>query len=411
LILFQQISAQQDIRLEIVIDSALAYHPRTNDKELLQKIKENKIDNYTANWYPEISLKGQATYQSDVVEINIDSPVPGFDFPAAPKDQYKAYVDLNQTLFDAGRIRKMKEMESLAFESSILETEKDIEKVKNSVIDLYYNILMLQENLEILKISLQQIEKNISRVHAAVENGTSLPSDIDVFRVEKLDILQQMENLKRLRKSSISMLSSLTGMTISNKDNFIITDLTIKDTAINRKELELLRQNRVVLNKSSEIAKSARLPVAFAFGQFGYGNPGLNLLNDEFDTWYMVGLGLRWQIWDWNQTNRERSNIEYQAGILQNKEEELTESIERASANQKVIIENHQKNIASYEEILSLREKITETYEHKLEEGTITTLELLNVTNQEKIMRIKLNNERISLQKSIAEYELLTGNL
>lgn len=395
----------------MVIDSALVNHPRSNDKDLLRKINENIISNYNTNWYPDLSLSGQVSYQSDVVEIDVGSPVPGLNFPVAPKDQYKAYIDINQTLFDAGRTRKLKDIELLSLESSILETENDIEKVKSVVIDLYFSVLMLQENKEILKVSLGQIQQNIDRVQAAADNGIAIPSDVDLFRVEKLELIQQIENMERQRESVISMLVSLSGMNIGSMDHFKISNLDISDSAINRKELLLLRQNMMVLEKSSDLVKSNRFPVAFAYGQFGYGNPGLNMLSDEFDTYYIVGLGLRWKIWDWNQTHRERNNIEYQSAMLQNKEEELTETIERAKTNQAVVIENHRKNIKSYEEILSLRERITKTYESKLEEGTITTLELLNVTNQEKIMRIKLNNEKILLQKSIAEYKLLTGNL
>jgi outer membrane protein TolC len=403
--------AQQDLSLEQVVDSAIAYHPRSQDMELLRNISQNKIDNNTVNWYPEISLNGQASYQSDVVQINIeDSPMGGLDFPTAPKDQYKAYIDINQTLYDAGRTRKHKEMESLTLESSLLETEKDIEKVKSSVIDIYYRILMLQENINILDLSLDQIEENIDRIQAAIDNGIALNSDIELLQVEKLELQQQIENLKRQKESAISMLSSLCGMSISSTDVFNITNLSLDSTEINRKELKLLRQNMEVLGKSYELTESARLPVAFAFGQFGYGNPGLNLLNDAFDTYYIVGVGFRWQIWDWSQTSRAKSNIEYQRRLLENKEKEFIDSIERAKMNQQSIIENHQENIQNYQQILTLREKITKTYENKLAEGTITSLELLNVTNQEKMMRIKLNNEEILLQKSIAEFKLLTGN-
>ncbi|MGC9344286.1 MAG: TolC family protein [Bacteroidales bacterium] len=408
---FPALMAQQDLSLESVVDSAIAYHPRSQDMELLRKINQNKIDNNTVNWYPEISLNGQASYQSDVVEINIDdSPFNGLDFPTAPKDQYKAYIDINQTLYDAGRTRKQKEIENLSLQSSLLETEKDIEKVKSSVIEIFYRILILQENLKILKLSLDQIDENIDRVQAAIDNGIALSSDIELLKVERLDIQQQIENLDRQKESAASMLSSLCGMSISPTDNFNITHLTMDSLEINRKELKLLRQNKQVLGKSYELTESARLPVAFAFGQFGYGNPGLNLLNDAFDTYYIVGVGFRWEIWDWSRTNRTKTNIEYQRGLIENKEKEFIESIERAKMNQQSIIENHQENIQNYQQILALREKITQTYENKLSEGTITSLDLLNVTNQERIMRIKLNNEKILLQKSIAEFKLLTGN-
>lgn len=410
LFLSGSLPGQQLISLEMCIDSAIANHPRSGDSEILRNINLNKSDNISSNWYPELSLNGQITYQSDVVELKIDSPFPGFEFPVVPKDQYKAFIDVNQTIYDAGMTKKLREKEALNLEASLIETENDIEEIKSVVVNLYFRILMLQESINILEITSDHIEENIEIAKAGVENGIALSSDVELMQVELLEQAQQIQNLDRQRQATVAMLVSVCRIDIRKQDYFRNSNQVIRDSVLNRKELDLLKQNRKILEMSSEIAESSRLPVAFAFGQVGYGNPGLNMFNDNFDSYYLVGVGLKWNIWDWNHAKREKTNILYSSDLLLNKENELKESIYRAKENQKAEIVNHRANIENYSDILAIREKITKTYQEKYREGLIRAVDLLNVTNQEEIIRIKLNNEKILLQKSIADLNLITGN-
>ena len=408
---FPALCGQSTVTLKACLDSAILNHPRVHDKQILENISKNSVSNYDAAWLPEISLNGQATYQSDVIGFDVGLSVPGFEFPTAPKDQYKMYIDVRQTLYDAGKITRSRELEGIRLQSSLIRTETEIEVVKPALVELFYTALALQQNSEILSISREQLKKNLEVVHSSVKNGLALPADADLLSVEMLDIDQEIINLEEKRAATVAILSSLTGMKLSEKDNFEETVFLSYDTSLNRKELLLFDQNKKVLAMTSALKQTSRLPVAFAFGQLGYGNPGLNMLNDEFDSYYYVGLGLKWSIWDWNVTNREKANLMYQSELIDNQKNEFVENIERAKINQIAAIRSHEGNISRYTGMLVLREGITSSYESRLREGTIRTIDYISVINQERILRIRLNNEKILLQKAIAGYLLLTGNL
>src|SRR6056297_1698251 len=96
-------------------DAVESNYPKTGEIPLIDKQTSLKIDNLKAQWYPNLDLNAQATYQSDVVEIDMDLPFET-DFPSPSKHQYKATVDVNQMIYDGGVVRQSKKMERIGEE-------------------------------------------------------------------------------------------------------------------------------------------------------------------------------------------------------------------------------------------------------------------------------------------------------
>ena len=62
------------------------------------------------------------------------------------------------------------------------------------------------------------------------------------------------------------------------------------------------------------------MPKAFGFATLGYGNPpGNGFFQDKFDTYYIVGAGIKWNIFDWNKVKNEKQVITIQQGIIENR--------------------------------------------------------------------------------------------
>ena len=62
------------------------------------------------------------------------------------------------------------------------------------------------------------------------------------------------------------------------------------------------------------------MPKAFGFATLGYGNPpGQDFFKDDFDPYYIVGGGIKWNIFDWNKVKNEKQVIALQQGIIENR--------------------------------------------------------------------------------------------
>src|SRR5690606_38187514 len=80
--------------------------PMVKQRDLISKSASYAIDQVDKRYLPQITINGQATYQSAVTEIPI--PVPGMDIPTVDKDQYKFYGEVSQNLYDGGLTRMNK---------------------------------------------------------------------------------------------------------------------------------------------------------------------------------------------------------------------------------------------------------------------------------------------------------------
>lgn len=135
------------------------------------------------------------------------------------------------------------------------------------------------------------------------------------------------------------------------------------------------------------------------------------MLNDRFDSYYLVGAGLRWNLWDWSAVRREKENMNMQIEMLNHQKQNFEMNLDEALTRQMSEIRTHTENITSYSDILSLRENITKEYKSRLRNGAIKSSEFLEVLNQEKLARIKLSTEQVLLQKAIADFRYVEGNL
>lgn len=403
--------SQSELSLSDCLDSMEKFHPRAGDRELLEAIGSNSIENAEAAWFPQIDLNGQLSYQSDVVEIDIDLPYPDVEFPSAPKDQYKFYLEIQQTIYDGGRIRQKKILEELNTNSGISELEARLELAKAGVIEAYFAILNLQENTEMLETMLNLLRENKRIVEAGIRNGLLMESDLILVEIEILNMEQEIASLVLKKAAMISILSDRCGLELSQNDVFLNTNLQTGKLSLQRKELEVFDLQKEILSESGTILMKNRMPVLFAFGQMGYGNPGLNMLNDSFDSYYYLGAGLKWNIWDWKTTRRDKQNLQYRSSLIDHQKIEFEDQVNQALLKTDADIQTHRKSIENLKVLLNKRQEIVELYESQLEEGVIKTIDYLSVVNQAKITGLKLVNEEISLQKAIANYKYLKGTL
>ena len=135
-------------------------------------------------------------------------------------------------------------------------------------------------------------------MQSGIENGVLLKTDLDVLYSEQIKIRQQITENGLRKTALLKILSDFTATEIDDSTQFILAGQTtvITDELI-RPELELFDLRKDQLDAGMQAVQSKRMPKAFGFASLGYGNPpGNDFFNDEFDTYYIVGGGLKWNI-------------------------------------------------------------------------------------------------------------------
>ena len=404
--------AQDTLTLFQCHQRAIENAPRLKDREVIMESGALKAEMAGTSWLPSLDFNGKFSYQSDVVTITLADPGIPVEFPEVPKDQFGLNLDLTQTIYDGGITRQKKTYEQAATAAALQQVEVDLYTLKNRVNHYYFSILMLQEQRKNFQIHQENLTQRRAVMEAAVEEGTLLEEELKVIDVEILKIKQSINEIETRKLSLIRVLDLLCGGGVGPASELKKPHLEVMMKAEGaRPEYRLFELKDASMEASKELIGKKRMPVLYAFGQTGYGKPGYNMLNGEWDFYYMVGAGLRWKIWDWNSSTREKQVIENQQQMLRNQQEEFTRELETLKVQELARMSQFRQSISYEKEVLELQQQISGSAAAKLENGTITATEYITEINKENLARISMETHRVQLLQAMANYLTIQGTL
>ncbi|HPR73685.1 MAG TPA: TolC family protein [Bacteroidales bacterium] len=404
------------ITLKECYDRAYTAAVVSAEKEVYNRIWEYKDKNLSRGWLPTLDANGSFTYNSSVMDINdvIGAlPVPGIGdmIKPLPNEQYKVTVDINQMIYDGGAIKSARAFERAGLLVNEKQNETDLYKLRGEVNTYYFNILLLERQEDLLQNYLELINKKIIALESAVENGVVPKSDIDVLNSEKLKLEQQISENSIIKTSLIKNLSDLTGYETDTSVQFVIPPINEELTdELLRPELQIFDLRKEQLEESVKQIQSRRIPKAFGFATFGYGNPpGSNFFRDEFAPFYILGAGVKWNILDWNKAKNEKQIVLLQKDLIDGRKKEMKDNLKRMLNAKNAEIKSMKELLETDIELIELRKRITSAAESKYNNGTITATEYLSELNAENQARINYEIHTISLALARVEYMNISG--
>ncbi len=410
------ILAQKILTLKECYDLAMTANAIAGEQASYAEISKLKESNISKGWLPTLDAGANFVYNSDVVDMSgafANIPVPGFAdaVKPLPHEQYRITLDINQVIYDGGAIKGAKALEQAELRINTKQTETDMYKLRGQVNNYYFNILLLERQNEQLRNYLELIQRRISSMQSAVLNGVLLKSDIDVLTSEKIKLEQQLTGNDIRKEALLGILSDLTGTKIDSSTEFLLPAPENEITAeLQRPELQIFDLRVEQLAEAIKLSETKRMPKAFGFATLGYGNPpGSNFFKDEFAPFYVVGAGVKWNIFDWNKSKNEKQIIISQQGMIENRKSDLEDNLKRMLELKSAEITSLESLILSDNELIALRKRIAASAGSQYENGTITATEYLNEVNSER--QAVINNEihKISLTMAKIDYLNISG--
>lgn len=399
---------KQNLTLDECYEQAKANYPLIKKRALINKSKAYSIENAEKGYLPQLSINGQATYQSAVTEIPIS--VPGIQVPQLKKDQYKIYGEINQSIYDGGEIKQQKETHRTV--SAIEEQRLEIElyQLKERVNQLFFGILLIQEQLRQNSLLIKDIRLGINKIQGAVNNGTALKSNVDVLKAEHLNALQQAIDMKATRKAYVEMLGLFMHQPLDTAIVFIRPTPILSTSAINRPELALFKYQLHNLDVQEDAIGARNRPKLDFFFQGGYGRPALNILKPNFETYYIGGVRLRWNIAGLYTQKKEKALLENDRIAIMVDKETFLFNTNYQTKQEQAVIDKYSDLLKSDDEIIALREKVKNTSIAQLEHGVITTSDYLREVNAEDQARQNKIVHEIQLLLSQYNNKYTQGN-
>lgn len=379
-------------------------YPLIKQYGLIEKSRDYNIANANKGYLPQLSLSARATYQSAVTEIPVQ--LPGLEIDGVRKDQYQAVLELSQTIWDGGIIRSQKNITRAESEVEAKQTEVNLYQLNERVNHLFFGILLMDEQLQQNKLLQDELERNYRQVSAYVENGIANQADLDAVKVEQLNAIQRENELEATRQAYTQMLSIMIGKSLKEKLQKPQIDWTQKETSteINRPELSLFRAQGLQLDAQKQMLQAKNLPKFGLFVQGAYGNPGLNMLKNEFTPYYIAGLRLSWNFGNLYTKKNENKQLELNRNNINVQRETFLFNTRLDITQSNHEIEKLKKIMKHDNEIILLRNHIRQSAEAKVANGTLTVIEMLREVNAED--QAKQNKSLHEIQLLMAIYTL-----
>lgn len=395
------------LNLKQCYELARKNHPAYEQLRLNRESNRIQQALVTAKDYPQLSVNGTASYQNEV------TTVPGAPFTIS-KDQYRLSLQLDQNIFDGGAISAAHKINSAREKMDRQQVNVQLYDVKNDVNRSYFGVLLARTNEHILNLKKQVLAKRFETIQSQVKHGMMLPGTSAAIQAEYLATEQQISSVVADEKSALATLSEITGIPM---DTATVLGIPVDTTRfmdggkIKRPELDLFEANKMLLNREMDQTRVSDRPHVSAFVTGMYGRPGLNIFKNSFEPNYIFGIRLRWNLWDWHASRRQRSLLAIQQKVIDTRQRAFLRGVHIGMQQDMADIVKYKSMMNKDSRIIKLREQVERESYSQLRNGTITPSAYLEDLNQVYQAQLSREQHRLQWIYAIVQYMTQTGTL
>ena len=129
-----------------------------------------------------------------------------------------------------------------------------------------------------------------------------------------------------------------------------------------------------------------------------------------FDDWYLVGLGISWNIWDGRKAKNDRAALQKQKGLIDIQRENFGRNINLSATQERNNSYKMAKLIESDRQIVALKEQIVKRSASALDNGTLTSADYIRDLNASLQSKISLEIHKIQKIQALVNLNTILGN-
>ena len=405
------LSAGAQVTLDECRRLAREHYPEIRQYDLVRRTEEYTLSNARRAWLPQLSFAAQATWQTEVPSFpNALAGMlaqQGIDMPGMNKDQYKAALELNQTLWDGGKSEADKRIARAEAAEQARSADVDLYALQGRVDNLFFGILLLDERIAQTQLTLDLLRSNLEKVRALQRNGVAMQSDADAVEAELLTVNQQLTQVAASRDSYRRMLEIFTGRPLGGEQLERPDASEPRSMESSRPELALFDATADKLTAQERLVKAATRPHFGLFAQGYYGYPGMDyfqsMMSPDWSWNAMAGVKMSWNFGAYYTRKNSLAKLRTAKEQVEMQREIFLFNTRLQTAEESGDIARLRKALADDDRIVALRRSVREAAESKLRNGVIDTDDLLRKITDEAAAATARSAREIELLKRIYE--------
>lgn len=397
------------ITLDYCRQRAEENYPAIKKYGLLEKSSELSISEINRGWLPRINFSAQGNVQNKVPAFPavlahmLDKN--GFNLKGMSKLQYKVAAELNQTIWDGGLSVSGIEIERAASAESKAAIEVELYAIRSRVENLYFGILLIQEQVKQTESTISLLNANLQRLEAMVKNGTAMQSDADMIEAQCLTLRQGLTEATSAMAGYKSVLSIFMGEEIGNRELEHPDAAMPESLESARPELNLFDRRIDHIHAQEKAINASLMPRIGFFAQAYYGYPGFNYFesmakrNLSFNI--MAGIKVSWNIDPLYTKSLNSKKLSLSTMLIKADRDIFLFNSHLQSSGEESEINGIREVIKEDSRIVELRGNVRRSAESQLRNGIIDATALLSKINDENQAKLNAAYHKIQLIQSI----------
>lgn len=400
-------SVAAQVTLSECVEKARNNYPQIQELGLIREAEKYDLSTASQSWLPQLTISGKAQYQSKVVEMPFE--IPEFKFNL-PHDQYSLVGEVSQTIWDGGSTASKKRLVSADAKIQSKQLEVSLYGLRQKVENIFLGILLIDKQIAQNEIAVKSLYRNRESVLAGIEHGVSYQSDLSIVDVNILNYKQTISSLHADRQAYVDLLGRLTGEDLSQAQ-FVEppVDLPIDTATLARPELQLYKAQLEQTQVQRRDLQSNLYPKLNLSLQGGIGRPGLNILKNEFEPYYTVGVKLQWNLGALYSRKNDIRKIAVQKERIERQQEAFVLNTMLDVTDQLNEVHKAEQVLAQDREIIRLREEIRQAGEEQYKQGVIMLTDLMEMIDEEFNARVAQSLHQVQLVMAICDLKNTLG--
>ncbi len=407
--LFAVISSSwaQTLTIDSCYEKAKRNYPLIKQYDLINKSTEYNISNAGKSYLPHLSVTGIAGY----IIKGIPSVAPPSAEASEDKFQFIGIGQLNQTIWDGGATHAQKELIKTTAQVDKAEVDVALHGIRERINQLFFGVLLMDEQLQLLTILTDNLNRNLSAVKLSNENGVAYSSDVDEVKVEILKVEQRTVEIRFVREGYINMLALMIGEPVNTGTRFekpFVEPGLVSD--IHRPELALYQHQRNQAELQNSINKVSYMPKIGLLGAGILIQPGVAFGIEKINSLAIAGLSVSWNTNGLYKSSNNRELTKIGLDRINVQQETFLFNTRLQLTQQNSDIEKSRTIVEKDRQIVALKSSIKSAYEQKYKNGMCTMNDLLLATNAETEARSNQALHEAQLLLSVYTHKTTSGN-
>lgn len=384
---------------------AREHYPEIRQYDLISQTEQYDLSNAARAWIPQMTLSGQATWQTSVAEfpdaLTDMLAQQGVNIPGMRKDQYRVALDVSQTIWDGGHSKAGRAIAEAEAAEQRNRVDVNLYDLQSRVDNLYFGILLLDERVAQTEAMIGLLESNLARMRAYCKNGAAMQADADAVEAELLTARQTLGQVVSSRASYRRMLELFIGRPLDSGtlEKPALPEVAGRSSA--HPELALFDAEASKLDAQRKAVKSSLTPRFSVFAQGYYGYPGLDMFKSMMSAdWQLnaiVGVRMSWNIGAFYTKRNNLGKIDAAQRRIDVQRDVFLFNTQMQTAQEDGEITRLRNAINEDTRIVELRRSVRMAAESKLENGVIDATDLLRKITDETSAMLNRSTHEIEL--------------